>query len=103
MPEISEFAIQLLFARRGDGRFHVYSPNVPGLHLAGSDLAVIRSDIEPIIKVLLYFNSNVIVDQIRWVPSLEEMVTRMAKPGAEPPPQPKDESPEYLVIVGRAA
>lgn len=98
-----EFAIQLLFARRNDGRFHVHSPNVPGLHLAGRDLAAIRSDIEPIIKDLLYFNSKVIIDEIRWVPSLEEIVNRMAKPRTEPTLEPEGESSEFLVIVGRAA
>jgi hypothetical protein len=99
--EPKEFAIQLLFLRCEDGRFRVHSPDVPGLHLAGSDLAAIRTDIEPIIKDLLYFNSKLIIDQIHWVPSLEGIVAEMAESKSAPPT--KDRSSEFLVIVGRAA
>lgn len=69
-PGAWEFGVQLFFARREDGRFHVYSPDVPGLQLHGSDLAAIRAEIEPIIKDLLYFNRKVIVDKVRWVQRL---------------------------------
>jgi predicted RNase H-like HicB family nuclease len=99
-PGTWEFGVQLLFARREDGGFHVYSPDVPGLHLHGSDLAAIRAEIEPIIKDLLYYNLKVIIDNIRWVPSLDEMVHRMARPKATTKPKP---SSEFLVLVGRAA
>ncbi|MCK6452655.1 MAG: hypothetical protein L6R19_17675 [Alphaproteobacteria bacterium] len=92
---MAEFAIQLLFDKRGDGRIHVHSPNVPGLHLAGDDLDAIRADIEPIVKDLLYYNSNLIVDQIHWVPGLEEVVRQMAEPS-----EPRS---KFLVIHGRAA
>ena len=97
----TEFAIELLFDQRRDGRFHVHSPNVPGFHLAGRDLQEIREDLEPVLKDLLYHNSNVIVDQIRWVPSLEEVVKRME--GATPSPEPKPGKPTFLVILGHAA
>jgi predicted RNase H-like HicB family nuclease len=100
-PGVREFGIQLHFAREEDGRFHVYSPSVPGLHLHGSDLAAVRAEIEPIIKDLVYFNLKLIIDQIRWVPSLDEMVHRIAKPkGKSKAPA---ESSEFLVLVGRAA
>jgi hypothetical protein len=101
MADASEFAIQLLFDRRRDGRFHVHSPNVPGLHLAGRDLGEIREDIEPIVKDLLYHNSNVIVDQIRWVPSLEEVVSRMSGASARRKNAPP--GPTTLLVTGRAA
>jgi hypothetical protein len=77
---MDEFAIQLVFDKRHDGRIHVHSPNVPGLHLAGSDLQSIESDIEPIVKDLLLHNANMVVDRIRWVPSLEDVVRQMATP-----------------------
>jgi hypothetical protein len=99
----SEFAIQLVFDKRRDGRFHVRSPNVPGLYLAGRDSTAIRADIEPIVKDLLYHNSNLIVDQIRWVPSLEEIVRSMAAPSVPRPTEPQPGKPTFLVITGRAA
>lgn len=92
---MAEFAIQLFFDKRRDGRIHVHSPSVPGLHLAGDDLQSIQADIEPIVKDLLYHNSNLIVDKIDWVPSLEEVVKQMAEP-----PEPKS---KFLLIHGRAA
>ncbi|HKO10122.1 MAG TPA: hypothetical protein VJ487_20630 [Alphaproteobacteria bacterium] len=73
MTAAKEFMIQILFKKSGDGRFHVHSPDLAGLHLAGRDLATIRADLEPIVKDLLFYNSNVIADKIRWVPRLEEI------------------------------
>jgi predicted RNase H-like HicB family nuclease len=80
MTENPTFAVELLFDKRTDGRFHVHSPSVPGLHLAGPDLEAIRGDIEPVLKDLLYHNSKMIVDRIEWVPSLEDVVKRMSHP-----------------------
>jgi hypothetical protein len=73
---------------------------MPGLHLAGDDLESIQDDIEPIVKDLLLHNSHVIVDKIRWVPSLEEIVKQMGEPS--PKSKQKQES-KYLVIEARAA
>lgn len=91
---MDEFAIHLVFDKRRDGRIHVHSPNVPGLHLAGSDLQSIESDIEPIVKDLLLHNANVVVDRIRWVPSLEDVVREMAAP------EPRS---KFLMISAHAA
>jgi hypothetical protein len=91
---MDEFAIQLVFDKRLDGRIHVHSPSVPGLHLAGNDLEAIQSDIEPIVKDLLFHNANVVVDRIRWVPSLEDVVRQLATP--EP-------TSKFLMISGHAA
>lgn len=91
---MDEFAIQLIFDQRQDGRFHVHSPSVPGLHLAGRDLSEIQADIEPIVKDLLLHNANVVVDKIRWVPSLEDVVRQMT------PPSPRSKT---LMISAHAA
>jgi len=101
MVEGKEFLIQILFEKSRDGRFHVHSPELAGLHLAGRDLRKIRADLEPIVKELLFHNSNVIADKIRWVPSLEEVVRQMTQPSTAP----KEEAGErnFLVITGRAA
>jgi hypothetical protein len=96
----SEFAIELVFTKRRNGRCYVHSPSIPGLHLAGSDLELIRADIEPSVKDLLLHNSGIVVDQIRWVPSLEQ-ITQSIKDDT-PPSQPPPGKPTYLVIVGRA-
>ena len=97
MPANDIFAIQLYFDQRRDGRVHVHSPNVPGLHLAGHDLDTIRGDIEPVLRDLLLLNSKLVIEEIQWVPSLEEIVTRMeGRASAEP-------KPTTLVISGHAA
>jgi hypothetical protein len=98
----SGFVIELLFDRRGDGRFHVHSPHVPGLHLAGRDLDAIKLDVEPVLKDLLLHNSGMVVDEIEWVPSLEEIVEMMK--GGMPPPRPEPPSKtNFLLIRGHAA
>src|SRR4029453_15437030 len=65
--QYQEFSIELFFDRRGN-HYHVHSPSVAGLHLAGTDLSALRQDIEPAVRDLLRYNSNVSVDTIRWVP-----------------------------------
>jgi hypothetical protein len=102
MPNHSEFAIRLVYDHRPDGRFHISSPDIPGLHLNGPNLEGIAEDIEPLVRELLLHNSGVVVDTIKWVPPLEEMVNQMRRPTAgarEPSP---GES-RVLVITGRAA
>jgi len=95
------FVIRLLFDRRRDGRFHVHSPDVPGLHLAGRDLDAIRPDVEPVLKDLLFHNSKMIVDKIEWFPTLEDVVKQMTIPA--PPPKPSGKQSNFLVIFGHAA
>jgi len=101
MAPLSEFLIEILFEKGRDGRFYVHSPNLAGLHLAGRDLSAIRADLEPIVKELLFHNLDFVADQIRWVPSLDEVVSHLTKPSS--PPEPRSEGSNYLVITGRAA
>jgi predicted RNase H-like HicB family nuclease len=89
MTHDNGFVIQLLFDQRLDGRFHVHSPDVSGLHLAGDDLEAIRADISPVLKDILLHNSKMVVDEIEWHSSLEDVVRRMTTP--TPPP---DEPPQ---------
>ncbi len=95
------FVITLFFDKRRDGRFHVHSPDVPGLHLAGRDLDAVRTDIEPVLKDILLHNSKVVVDEIQWHPSLEDVVKVMTGP----PPSPDAPPPKsnFLLIFGHAA
>ena len=73
----NEFSICVLFDKAADGRYYVHSPNVIGLHLAGTDIDVIRREIETIVKDLLWFNHKLAVDEIRWVPSLDHVVKQL--------------------------
>ena len=101
MP-LDGFAIELLFDKRRDGRFHVHSPSVPGLHLAGRDLDAIKADIEPVLRDLLLYNSKVVVDRIEWHPSLADVVKKMTDPNV-PPPKPQGATKNFLLIFGHAA
>ena len=51
-----EFSICVHFDKDQDGRYYVHSPNVTGLHLAGTDLNAIRGEINIIVKDLLRLN-----------------------------------------------
>lgn len=97
-----EFAIRLVYDQKQDGRFHISSPDIPGLHLSGPDLAAITEDIEPLVRELLLHNAGVVVDTVKWVLPLEEMIEKMRRPAAVPHrPSPGDS--RVLVITGRAA
>jgi hypothetical protein len=89
------FVARVKFEKRSDGRFHIHSPEIPGLHLAGRDLAKIRADLEILVRDLLYFNQNIVVDALSWVPSLEDTFKK-----AEAAPIPKPNKPSFFVIVG---
>lgn len=69
-------AIELRTERREDGRFHVWSPDVPGLHLVGSDAEAIRVDLEPALKDLLKGNFQFDVAGVHLVPNLATVVRR---------------------------
>jgi hypothetical protein len=101
MP-LDGFAIELLFDKRRDGRFHVHSPSVPGFHLAGRNIEVIRADIEPALRDILLHNSKVVVDRIEWYPSLAEVAKRMIEPDT-PTPEPAPGKTNFLLIFGHAA
>jgi hypothetical protein len=80
MRRAGEFVIELQFEKRSDGRYHVYSPNVAGLHLAGLNLPALCADVEPAVKHLLKHNANIEADQVRWVPTLEEVQHQFKEP-----------------------
>ena len=91
-----EFQIELLFDRRSDGLFHIHSEALPGLHLAGEDFSALRRDIEPAVRELLRYNREIVADEIRWVPTLEEVQRELDAP-------PEDaERATYLIRTARA-
>lgn len=101
-PE-KRFVARVKFDKRSDGRFHLHSPEIPGLHLAGTDLSKIRADLEVSVRDLLYFNHDIVVDTLTWVPNLEESFKKAAE-AHQPvsPPEPKPNKPSFFVIVGHA-
>ena len=80
---VREFQIELLFDKRPDGLYHIHSDALPGLHLAGDDFDALRRDIEPAVKDLLKHNRNLVADEIRWVPSLDEVQQELDGPPAD--------------------
>ena len=80
MKQANEFTIELRFDKRSDGRYHVHSPSVAGLHLAGMDLKALCADVEPAVKHLLKHNAKIEADQVRWVPTLEEIQQHFKQP-----------------------
>jgi predicted RNase H-like HicB family nuclease len=71
----TEFAVRIEF-RRGDGRCYISSPDLPGLHLAGDDLDALRNQLDTIIKDLVWHNYNRVIDKLRWIPNLDEIVEK---------------------------
>jgi hypothetical protein len=58
------------FHRKADGRYSVKSPDVPGLWLASKNLAILQSDLNIVVRDLLYFNLDIVVDgDIQWKPN----------------------------------
>lgn len=99
MGKPKEFRLKLIFEKRRDGRFYIHSPDLPGLHLAGSDLDKIQADLDPVIKELLYFNMDFAAETIKWLPGLDYIKSRMKQP-----PSPGNKPAEEIyVITGRAA
>lgn len=75
-----EFSIELLFDKRPDGLYYIHSDVLPGLHLAGDDFDALRRDIEPAVKDLLFHNRKISAEEIRWVPSLDDVQAELEAP-----------------------
>jgi hypothetical protein len=80
MRRFREFAIEVQFEKRADGRYYVYSHQVSGLRLGGTDLEAICADIEPAVKHLLKHNAKIDADQVRWDPPFEEIQRQFNQP-----------------------
>jgi len=63
-------AIELRFDRRDDGRYHIYSPDLPGLHLAGMDLDALRGDFQSAIRDLIDANVKIPIERLHFFPNL---------------------------------
>lgn len=78
-----EIAVELTYERHGDGRYYVTSENIPGFQMAGTNIDAIQADLNEVVSDLLRLNSNFLVEEVRWVPSLDDVKKHLVKPGPE--------------------
>ena len=78
-----QIKIELKYERLRDGRYFVTSDDVPGFRMAGTDLDAIQKDLDEVVKDLLRLNSKFIVEELTWVPSLDEAKRHLQKPGPD--------------------
>lgn len=78
-----EIRVDLLYERHADGRYYVTSKDVPGFRMAGSDIDIIQADLNEVVMDLMRLNANFVVEEMHWVPSLEEVKKHLQKPGPE--------------------
>ena len=78
-----EISIEMVYERLSDGRYHVTSEDVPGFQMVGLDIDAIQNDIDEVIRDLLRYNSGFVVEELRWVPSLEDVKHHLQKPSPE--------------------
>jgi hypothetical protein len=98
MAPTMEFAVRVNFRRDDDGYCYIDSPDVIGLHLAGSDIDTLRAELDTIIKDLVWHNHGRIIDRIRWIPSLDQISQKYSDANAS-----KERSEICVVQVEEAA
>jgi len=70
MSRPNVIAIELRFDHHEDGRVHVHSPDLPGMHLAGMNLDALRADFESVLRDLIHANANATVERMHFFPNL---------------------------------
>ena len=76
MAEVKEFAMRVEFRHDSEGRCYISSPDLPGLHLAGDNMEILRGQLDKIIRDLARHNLNISIGRLRWVPSLDEVTEK---------------------------
>jgi predicted RNase H-like HicB family nuclease len=69
----TECAIELNFDRRDDGRFHIHSPDLPGLHLIGPSPDALVADLDSVLKDMLHATTSQAVDTMLAVPNFQNL------------------------------
>jgi hypothetical protein len=96
----SEISVTVIFEHREENRYYIHSPHIPGLHLAGPKLEELNALLETTIRDLLYYKSNIFIDGIRWVPSLDDVTKQLSGTPQNPP---AIDNKTYLISVHAAA
>jgi hypothetical protein len=78
-----EIRVELNYERHSDGRYYVTSKDIPGFHMAGSDIDAIQADLNEVVKDLMRLNAHFEVEEFRWVPSLEEVKSHLHRPSGD--------------------
>ena len=76
----TQLAVEVHYEKHSDGRFYIYSYDVPGLRLAGMDFDALQDDLDPVVKELLSRNMGIEVDTLRWVPTPEDVKRHLSRP-----------------------
>lgn len=101
MGTTKEVSVRIQFKRLDEGRCYISSADIPGLHMAGPDIEALNAELETIVKDLLFHNDDIVVDQLRWVPTLDAVAERFK--GGRKPSQLDREERTYVLIVKDAA
>jgi hypothetical protein len=78
-----EISIEMIYERHADGRYYVTSAEVPGFRMAGPDIDAIQGDLDEVVRDLLFHNAGFVVEELRWVPSLDDVKRHLQKPGPD--------------------
>ena len=70
---LTECGIELIYDRRDDGRFHIHSPDLPGLNLIGPDPGVLVADLEPVLRDMLHASTGRTVDTMLAIESFQSL------------------------------
>ena len=76
MSSPNTVAIELRFNRRDDGRYHIHSPDLPGLHLAGMDIEALRGDFQSAIRDLIDANIKTPIERLHFFPNLASLFNK---------------------------
>jgi hypothetical protein len=79
----TQLAVEVQYRKHSDGRIYIDSYDVPGLHLAGTDLDALHEDLDPVVKELLFRNMGIEVESLHWVPTPEEVKRQLSRPDPE--------------------
>jgi hypothetical protein len=78
-----QIRIELKYERHSDGRYFVTSDDVPGFRMAGTDIDQIQKDLNEVVTDLLRLNSGFVVEELHWVPSLEDVKRHLHSPAPQ--------------------
>ncbi len=101
MSATKEVSVKVQFKRADEDRYYISSTDIPGLHMAGQDIESLNAELETVIKDLLWYNDDIVVDRLRWVPKLDAVVERFK--GNKAASQLDGEERTYVLTLKEAA
>ncbi len=77
---LRELSIVMRYEKHPDGRYRIRTDSIPGFRLEGPDIDALQRDLNPVVSDLLLHNMGFEVEDIRWVPSPEEVKQHLQAP-----------------------